>query len=51
MSIGGSMQPIGVTAAFNHIIGPPKKDGVEKPFYDYEKLLYNALLGSHDIGS
>jgi hypothetical protein len=28
---------------FNHIIGPPKKDGVEKPFYDYEKLLYNAL--------
>jgi hypothetical protein len=29
---------------FNHIIGPPKKDGVEKPFYDYEKLLYNALL-------
>lgn len=36
---------------FNHIIGPPKKDGVEKPFYDYEKLLYNALLGSHGIGS
>jgi hypothetical protein len=27
---------------FNHIIGPPKKDVVEKPFYNYEKLLYNA---------
>jgi hypothetical protein len=29
---------------FNHIIGPPKKDGVEKVFFDYEKLIYNALL-------
>jgi hypothetical protein len=29
---------------FTHIIGPPKKDGVKKPFYDYQKLLYRALL-------
>ena len=29
---------------FNHIIGLPKKDGVEKPLYDYESLLYRALL-------
>jgi hypothetical protein len=29
---------------FNHIIGPPKKDGVEKAFFDYEKLIYNALM-------
>ena len=29
---------------FNHIIGLPRKDGIEKPFYDYEKMLYLALL-------
>ena len=29
---------------FNHIISLPKKDGIEKPLFDYEKLLYNALL-------
>jgi hypothetical protein len=29
---------------FNHIIGLPKKDGVEKPIFDYEKLLYDSLL-------
>jgi hypothetical protein len=27
-----------------HIIGLPKKDGVEKPLFDYEKILYNALM-------
>jgi hypothetical protein len=26
-----------------HIIGLPKKDGIEKPFFDYEKMLYLAL--------
>jgi hypothetical protein len=26
-----------------HIIGLCKKDGIEKPFYDYEKELYKAL--------
>jgi hypothetical protein len=27
-----------------HIIGLPKKDGKEMPLYDYERLLYRALL-------
>jgi hypothetical protein len=27
-----------------HIIRLPKKDGIEKPFFDYEKLIYNALM-------
>ena len=27
-----------------HIIGLPKKDGIEKPLFDYENLLYRALL-------
>ena len=29
---------------FNHIIGLPRKDGVKMPLFDYEKLLYRALL-------
>jgi hypothetical protein len=29
---------------FNHIIGLPTKEGVEKVIFDYEKTLYNALL-------
>jgi hypothetical protein len=29
---------------FNHIIGLPKKDGLEKPIFDYQQLLYEALL-------
>jgi hypothetical protein len=29
---------------FNHIIGLPGKDGIEKPLFDYEKLLYDSLL-------
>jgi hypothetical protein len=29
---------------FNHIIGLPTKEGVEKPIFDYEKILYDALL-------
>jgi hypothetical protein len=28
---------------FNHIIGLPGKDGIEKPLLDYELLLYKAL--------
>jgi hypothetical protein len=31
---------------FNHIISLPTKDGVEKPIFDYEKLLYDSLLGN-----
>ena len=29
---------------FNHIIGLPTKEGLEKPIFDYEKILYDALL-------
>jgi hypothetical protein len=31
---------------FNHIIGLPTKEGVEKPIFDYEKILYDALLNN-----
>ena len=29
---------------FNHTIGLPRKDGIEKSIFDYEKLLYDSLL-------
>ena len=29
---------------FNHIIGLPTKDGIQKPMFEYEKMLYKALL-------
>jgi hypothetical protein len=29
---------------FNHIIGLPTKEGIEKAMFDYEKILYDALL-------
>ena len=29
---------------FNHIIGLPRKDGISKSIFDYEKLLYDSLL-------
>jgi hypothetical protein len=29
---------------FTHIVGPPKKNGIEFPLFDYQKLLYRALL-------
>jgi hypothetical protein len=29
---------------FNHIIGLPTKDGLEKPIFDYQELLYETLL-------
>jgi hypothetical protein len=29
---------------FNHIIGLPTKEGLEKPMFDYEKILYDSLL-------
>jgi hypothetical protein len=29
---------------FNHIIGLPTKEGVEKAMFDYEKLLYDSIL-------
>jgi hypothetical protein len=29
---------------FNHIIGLPTKEGLEKPIFDYQEVLYEALL-------
>lgn len=29
---------------FNHIIGLPTKDGIIKPMFEYERMLYKALL-------
>jgi hypothetical protein len=29
---------------WNHVVGLPKKNGVEKPMFSYKKLLYDALL-------
>jgi hypothetical protein len=29
---------------FNHIIGLPQKDGNEKPFYDYEQIIFGSLV-------
>jgi terminase large subunit-like protein len=28
---------------FNHIIGLPQKDGIDKPMYDYEKLIFDVF--------
>jgi hypothetical protein len=32
------------SCCFNHIIGLPIKGRIEKPLFDYEKLLYDSLL-------
>ncbi|HYZ50989.1 MAG TPA: hypothetical protein VE593_08880, partial [Nitrososphaeraceae archaeon] len=29
---------------FNHIIGLPQKDGIDKPLYDYEQTIFDALI-------
>ena len=29
---------------FNHVIGLPKKDGKEYPLFDYENVVYKALM-------
>ena len=36
---------------FNHIIGLPRKDGIEKPFFDYEKMLYLALTAPEYVNN
>jgi hypothetical protein len=30
---------------FNHIIGLPQKDGDDKPLFDYEQIIFDALIG------
>src|ERR687884_1222943 len=29
---------------FNHIIGLPQKDGIEKPLYNYEEIIFDSLV-------
>ncbi|MFL6365946.1 MAG: hypothetical protein ACJ719_12180, partial [Nitrososphaeraceae archaeon] len=29
---------------FNHIIGMPQKDGLDKPLYDYEGIIFDSLV-------
>ena len=31
---------------FNHIIGLPTKEGIDKPLYDYEKIIFDSLSRS-----
>jgi hypothetical protein len=33
---------------FNHIIGLPSKDTVDKPLYDYEKIIFDCLVTQDD---
>jgi hypothetical protein len=34
----------GGDCCFNHIIGLPQKDNVDKPFYDYERMIFDSLI-------
>jgi hypothetical protein len=29
---------------FNHIIGLPQKDSIDKPLYDYQRMIYDSLV-------
>ena len=29
---------------FNHIIGLPRKDGIDKPLFDYERIIFDSLV-------
>ena len=33
---------------FNHIIGLPRKDGGDKPLYDYEQIIFDSLVIQND---
>ena len=32
---------------FNHIIGLPQKDGIDKPLYDYEQILFDSFVTTY----
>ena len=39
---------------FNHIINLPQKDGLDKPLYDYERIIFDSLVtrsGNNSSGS
>ena len=29
---------------FNHVIGLPQRNGLDKPLYDYEKIIFDSLV-------
>ena len=31
-------------SCFNHIIGLPQKDGIDKPLYDYQQIIFDSLI-------
>jgi hypothetical protein len=33
---------------FNHIIGLPRKDGVDKPLYEYQRMIFDSLVTQND---
>ena len=36
---------------FNHVIGLPSKDAVDKPLYDYERIIFDCLISQDDNNS
>jgi hypothetical protein len=36
---------------FNHIIGLPQKEGIDKPLYDYEQIIFDSLDSSNNSTS
>jgi hypothetical protein len=36
----------GECCCFNQIIGLPQKDGVDRPLYDYERIVFDHLITS-----
>jgi hypothetical protein len=36
---------------FNHIIGLPTKEGMEKAMFDYEKILYDSIFLVNDVSN
>ncbi|MFL6360992.1 MAG: hypothetical protein ACJ72V_16850, partial [Nitrososphaeraceae archaeon] len=34
---------------FNHIIGLPDKDGIDKPLYDYQKIIFDYLVTQNSV--
>jgi len=39
----------GGDCCFNHIIGLPKKEGLEQPIFDYEKLIFEHLQSHNHL--
>jgi hypothetical protein len=37
----------GGDCCFNHIIGLLQKDGIDKPFYNYERIIFDSLISQN----